>query len=294
MKFGESMKISIIGSGYVGETVGRGFNALGNEVIFYDINNEVLDKLKPEFNVSLDLDFTLQNSSISFVCVPTPYKNGFDSKYIKSALMDLSESLKNKDSYHLVVIKSTVPPTMTRKALVPILNENTLVGERVGVCMNPEFMTQHAGSWTENQEFNRNFKNEDRVVIGQYDEKSGDTLEKLYQPMDMPIFRTDLDTAEMIKYASNCMLATKVSFWNQIFLICKELGIDSQQVAEISSLDPRIGTYGTVHGKAFGGSCLEKDLKSFLEFAGDIADESLLEAVFKLNEEMKKKFGIRC
>lgn len=288
------MKISIIGSGFVGEKVGRGFSTLGYDVIFHDINNEVLSKLENEFETSPDLEYTIQNSSISFICVPTPYNNGFDSKYIESALRDVSKGLKHKDDYHLVVIKSTVPPTMTRQVFLPILNENTEVGERVGLCMNPEFMTQHAESWTDDQKFSRNFNNEDRIVIGEFDKKSGDTLQKLYEPLKLPIFRTDLDTSEMIKYASNCMLATKISFWNQIFLICNKLGIDSDMVAEISSLDPRIGTYGIVHGKAFGGACLEKDLKSFIEFADEFADESLLQAVNKINEEMKKNFGIRC
>jgi len=288
------MKISIIGSGFVGEKVGRGFSTLGYDIIFHDINNEVLSKLENEFETSIDLEYTINNSSISFICVPTPYNNGFDSKYIESALRDVSKVLKHKDDYHLVVIKSTVPPTMTRQVFLPILNENTEVGERVGLCMNPEFMTQHAESWTDDQKFSRNFNNEDRIVIGEYDKKSGDTLHKLYEPLNMPIFRTDLDTSEMVKYASNCMLATKISFWNQIFLICKQLGIDSEKVAEISSLDPRIGTYGIVHGKAFGGACLEKDLKSFIEFADEFADESLLQAVNKINEEMKKNFGIRC
>lgn len=288
------MKISIIGSGFVGEKVGRGFSTLGQDVIFHDINNEVLSKLDKEFETSSDLEYTIKNTSISFICVPTPYNNGFDSKYIESALRDVSKVLKHKDDYHLVVIKSTVPPTMTRQVFLPILNENTEVGERVGLCMNPEFMTQHAESWTDDQKFSRNFNNEDRIVIGEFDKKSGDTLQKLYEPLKLPIFRTDLDTSEMIKYASNCMLATKISFWNQIFLICNKLGIDSDMVAEISSLDPRIGTYGIVHGKAFGGACLEKDLKSFIEFADEFADESLLQAVNKINEEMKKNFGIRC
>ena len=97
----------------------------------------------------------------------------------------------------------------------------------------------------------------------------------------------------MIKYASNCMLATKISYWNEIFLICKELGIDSQVVANIAGLDPRIGKYGTVHGKAFGGKCLPKDLKAFVAFAERYREVKLLKAVDDINEEMKNKYGVR-
>ncbi|MGB7533657.1 MAG: hypothetical protein WA977_11880 [Halobacteriota archaeon] len=97
----------------------------------------------------------------------------------------------------------------------------------------------------------------------------------------------------MIKYASNCMLATKISYWNEIFLICKELGIDSQEVANIVGLDPRIGKYGTVHGKAFGGKCLPKDLKAFISFAEKYHKTKLLKAVDDINEEMKEKYGVR-
>ena len=97
----------------------------------------------------------------------------------------------------------------------------------------------------------------------------------------------------MIKYASNCMLATKISYWNEIFLICKELGIDSQAIANIVSLDSRIGKYGTVHGKAFGGKCLPKDLKAFISFAAKHYEPELLKAVEDINEEMKKKYGVK-
>jgi UDPglucose 6-dehydrogenase len=97
----------------------------------------------------------------------------------------------------------------------------------------------------------------------------------------------------MIKYASNCMLATKISYWNEVFLICKKSGIHSQTIADIASIDQRIGKYGTVHGKAFGGKCLPKDLKAFVSLAKEYKEARLLEAVDEVNEEMKKKYGVR-
>ena len=160
--------------------------------------------------------------------------------------------------------------------------------------MNPEFLTEISGSWSKAEEgTKKDFFTEDRIVIGEYDKRSGDILEELYKPLGKPIFRTDLKTAELIKYASNCMLATKISYWNEIYLICKELGIDSQEVANIVGLDPRIGRYGTVHGKAFGGKCLPKDLKAFISFAEKYRNVRLLKAVDDINEEIKEKYGVR-
>jgi len=159
--------------------------------------------------------------------------------------------------------------------------------------MNPEFLTEIASTWSEEESAKRDFFSEDRIVIGEYDKRSGDILEEIYKPLNKPIFRTDLKTAEMIKYASNCMLATKISYWNELFLVCRELGIDSQIVAEIVALDPRIGKYGTVHGKAFGGKCLPKDLKAFISFADKYHQVKLLRAGDEINEEMGDMFGVR-
>ena len=159
--------------------------------------------------------------------------------------------------------------------------------------MNPEFLTEIADTWTEDEGYKRDFFTEDRIVIGEYDKKSGDVLEELYKPLNKPIFRVNLKTAEMIKYASNCMLAAKISYWNEMFLICQKVGIDSQKVADIVGLDPRIGKYGTIHGKAFGGECLPKDLKGFIEFAERHQKVRLLKAIDEINEEMMSRYGVR-
>ena len=288
------MKISIIGSGVVGKTMGFGFERLGHEVIFYDIDENVVEELSREHKATNDLN-AIKNTDISFICVPTPYISGlgFDSSYIVSATGGIAEALKSKDEYHLVVIKSTVLPTTTERVVIPILEKYKKVGKDIGICMNPEFLTEIADTWTNDEGYKKDFFTEDRIVIGEYDKKSGDILESLYNPLNKPIFRTDLKTAELIKYSSNCMLATKISYWNEIFLICEKLGIDSQKVVDIVGLDPRIGKYGTVHGKAFGGKCLPKDLKAFISFAEKYRNVRLLKAVDEINEEMKKKYGVR-
>jgi UDPglucose 6-dehydrogenase len=283
-------KISIIGSGFVGEILGRGLIELGNEVIFYDI----VDKELPES--TKDIIYAVRNSSISFLCVPTPTTpEGIDLSYIKEATENIGKVLSEKSDYHVVVVKSTVVPKTTEDVVIPILEKYSgmRAGEDFGVCMNPEFLTEIAGTWTEAKDFNRDFFTEDRIVIGEYNKRSGDVLERIYKPLNSTIFRTDLKTAEMIKYVSNCMLAAKISYWNEIFLICEKLGINSQGIANIVAMDPRIGKYGTVHGKAFGGKCLPKDLKALISFAEKYKEPKLLKATDEINEEMKKRYGVR-
>lgn len=292
-------KISIIGGGWVGENVGRGLLELDNEVVFYDKAEERVKELNQDgLNATSDLDEAVEKTEISFLCVPTPTRNGkIELEHIRSATKELSNSLKNSEDYHLIVVKSTVVPGTTEKEVIPVLKEESgkELGEELGVCMNPEFMTEISGSWSEDEKHERNFFSEDRIVIGESDEKSGEKLEKIYEPLGSPIFRVDLKTAEMIKYAANCALASKISYWNEIFRICNRLEIDSDEVAEIVSLDPRIGEYGTVHGKAFGGKCLPKDLQALIDFSKDSLnyDPPMLEAIHQINRFMAEEHGIR-
>ena len=289
-------RISIIGAGWVGTALGKGLAELGNEVIFYD----VVDKNLPNF--TKDISYAVENSGISFICVPTPTpeqtpttSEGIDLSYIKEAAKSIGNVLATKKTYHLVVVKSTVVPGTTENVVIPTLEKHSgkKAGNEIGICMNPEFLTEISGTWSKDEGTKKDFFTEDRIVIGEYDKKSGDGLEEIYEPLNKPIFRTDLKTAETIKYASNCMLATKISYWNEIFLVCKDLGIDSHVVADVVGLDPRIGRYGTVHGKAFGGKCLPKDLKAFVAFAEKYRDIKLLKAVDEINEELKKRYGVR-
>ena len=283
-------KISIIGAGWVGTAVGRGLTELGNEVIYHDI----VDKVVPNF--TKDINYAIEHSDVSFICVPTPTTdNGeIELSYIKEASKNVGEAMASKQNYHLVVVKSTVVPGTTENVGIPILEEYSgkKAGE-FGVCMNPEFLTEFSETWSKDADTKKDFSTEDRFVIGEYDKISGDVLEELYTPLGKPIFRTKLKTTELIKYASNSMLATKISYWNEIFLICKELGVDSKEVADIVARDLRIGKYGSIHGKAFGGKCLPKDLKAFVAFAERYKEAKLLKAVDEINEEMTVKYGVR-
>lgn len=283
-------RISIIGSGWVGTAIGKGFTGMGYETIFYDVVNKDLP------NFTMDISYAIENSDVSFISVPTPTTSeGIDLSYIKDATKSIGKVLATKRSYQLVVVKSTIVPGSTENVVIPTLEKYSgkKAGNEIGICMNPEFLTEISGTWSKDEGTKKDFFTEDRIVIGEYDKNSGDVLEELYKPLNKPIFRTDLKTAETIKYASNCMLATKISYWNELFLVCKDLGIDSHVIADVVGLDPRIGKYGTVHGKAFGGKCLPKDLKAFVSFAEKYRDMKLLKAVDEINEEIKAKYGVR-
>jgi UDPglucose 6-dehydrogenase len=288
----------IVGSGVVGLAIGAGLEEIGNRVVFYDREkSKVQELLNSGMNATMDLELAVPKSDFSFICVPTPNKNGsIDLSYVKEAVANVSINLRRSKKYHVIVIKSTIIPTSTERVIIPIIRKiiGTDFEKRIGLCVNPEFLTEFHSSWTRNPSFIKTWYNQDRIVIGELDKKSGDALESLYRPLRIPIFRTDLRTAEIIKYASNCMLACKISYWNEIYYICRRIGINSELVANVVGKDPRIGEYGTIHGKAFGGKCLPKDLKAFIDFCEKIGHEpKLLKAIYEINERIKLENGIR-
>ncbi len=156
-------KLSIIGSGWVGTAIGKGFTEMGYEVIFYDI----VDKDLPKF--TKDINHAIENSDVSFIAVPTPtIPEGIDLSYLKEATRNIGAVLANKESYHLVVVKSTVVPKVTEKVVIPILEEYSgkKMGE-IGVCMNPEFLTEISNTWSDDEGYKKDLFTEDRIVIGE-------------------------------------------------------------------------------------------------------------------------------
>jgi len=282
----------------VGTCVGRGLQQLHHQVKFYDISAERVHELhRIGLTATSSLDESLEDCEISIVCVPTPTIGGrIDLSSLQSLVRGLASCLRRRAGYHLVVIKSTVVPTTTETLVIPILEQQSgrKVGSEVGVCVNPEFMTEIHGSWTDDQSFARGFFDEPAIVIGESDKTSGDRLAEVYRPLRRPIIRTSLVTSEMIKYAFNCALATKISYWNEIHYVCRLLNVDSETVARVAGMDPRIGTYGTVHGKAFGGKCLPKDLRALIQFVTDLGyDPKLLKAVEEVNKRIGADKGVR-
>ncbi|MEE9564383.1 MAG: UDP-glucose/GDP-mannose dehydrogenase family protein [Candidatus Hydrothermarchaeaceae archaeon] len=295
-------KISIIGTGYVGLVTGVCFAELGNNVVCVDVDEERVKKINSatppiyekglekllEKNIknkrmkaSSDLRHAILETDISFICVGTPSGliDHIDLKYVMEVSKDIGAIIKDKE-YHLVVVKSTVVPGTTEHSVVPILEKlsQKTAGKDFGVAMNPEFLRE--GNAVED------FLHPDRIVIGGIDERSTDALYELYRDFDCPIFKTDPRTAEMIKYATNSFLVTKISFINEIGNICKSLGIDVYEVAKGLGMDSRVSPEFLNAGIGFGGSCFPKDVKALVGKAKEVYYRPIvLNAALELNEE---------
>lgn len=226
-------------------------------------------------------------SDITYVTVGTPSRldGSIDLQFIETVAHEIGKALQLKSRYHIVVIKSTVIPGTTQNIVKPILEEESKkkCGIDFGLCMNPEFLRQGSA-------FHDTF-HPDRVVIGEYDKESGDTLERIYcefyEGKPTPIIRTSLSTAELIKYASNSFLASKVSFINTIANICERIpGANVKIVSEAMGLDKRIGPLFLNAGLGYGGSCFPKDVKALIAFSKDLGYESeLLDSIEAVNKK---------
>jgi UDPglucose 6-dehydrogenase len=302
-------KISVIGAGYVGLCTAVGFANKGYSVVACDVDEEKIAKINqgiPTFyepglqekltesirrgrlkGVVDKTDQVIGETDLTFVAVGTPSKldGNIDLKYMKSASFSIGKALKQKDSYHVTIIKSTVVPGTTQNTVKPLLEKESgkIAGTDFGLCMNPEFLRQGSAF--------QDTINADRVVIGSIDKRSGDTLEDLYKDFysaHVPtIIRTSLSTAELIKYASNSMLATKISFINTIANMCDKIqGADVKLVATAMGLDKRIGPLFLDAGLGYGGSCFPKDIKALIACSKALGYEpKLLESVEEVNRE---------
>lgn len=293
--------ISIIGTGYVGLVTGVCFAELGNNVVCVDVDTERVKKINKSIppiyekgleellkknignkriNATTDLKEAVLDTDVSFICVGTPSGliDYIDLKYVKEVSKDLGKIIKEKD-YHLVVVKSTVVPGTTEHSVIPLLEKysNKTAGVDFGVAMNPEFLREGNAI--------KDFLGPDRVVLGGIDEKSTKLLYELYKDFDCPILKTDPSTAEMIKYATNSFLVTKISFINEIGNICKSLGIDVYEVAKGLGMDSRVSPAFLNAGIGFGGSCFPKDVKALLGKAQEVYYRPIvLNAALELNE----------
>ncbi len=310
------MKISIIGTGYVGLVSGVGFADHGHQVTCVDIDEEkvasINDAEPPIYEEDLDrylkdvvksgnlkattdLEKAVNNTDITFICVGTPSNEdgSIDTSHVETATRDLSKALENKDERHTVVVKSTVVPGTTDEVVKPILEKSGKeVGDELGLGMNPEFLREGVAL--------SDFLNPDRIVIGGWDERTKKTIQKVYKSFDQPKVVTDIRTAEMIKYASNALLATKISFANEMSKLCEEVGIDVYDVMDGVGLDHRINRAFLNAGPGFGGSCFPKDVKAIKKLAEEVDIKAkILESVLTVNKEqplhtvdiLKKEIG---
>jgi UDPglucose 6-dehydrogenase len=291
------MKISIIGSGYVGLVTGACFADLGNEVICVDYDKEKINSLKKgivpfyepgleelvsrnlkekRLSFSSDLKAAVKKSLVVFIAVGTPSKPDGESDltYVENVARKIAESL---NSYRLIVEKSTVP-VETGKWVEHTINVFNRKKVKFDVASNPEFLREGSAI--------QDFLHPDRIVIGVESKKAGDILTELYKPLKAPIVVTDIKSAEIIKHASNSFLAAKISFINAVANLCEKTGADILKVADGMGLDRRIGRSFLDAGIGYGGSCFPKDVDAFIYIAQKLGyDFELLKAVKRINEE---------
>jgi len=295
------MRITIIGTGYVGLVTGTCFADSGNEVICMDINKEKINTLNngivPIYEPGLKeliqknikgkrLSFTtniksaVRNSKIIFVTVSTPPKNNgeTDLTAIKAAAMEIGHYI---NEYKIIVTKSTVP-VGTSELIRKIISKRTDI--RFDVASNPEFLKEGAAV--------NDFMKPDRVVIGVSNEPTAEALKSLYEPFmrtGNPIIVTDIRSAEITKYAANAMLATKISFINEFANLCMFTGANIDDVRRGIGYDNRIGYLFFFPGVGYGGSCFPKDVKSVINFAKKYGyNMEILNAVDRVNTKQKR------
>ena len=301
------MKIAIVGTGYVGLVTGTCFAEMGTEVFCIDIDQNKIDKLKngiiPIFEPGLDemvernhkagrLNFTTELSSIlnevdivfSAVGTPPDEDGSADLKYVLDVARTIGQEL---NKYMVIVTKSTVPvgtAKLIKKTIQEELDKRGLTDLKFDVASNPEFLKEGAAI--------TDFMQPDRVVVGVESDEAKQLMERLYKPFTLNNYRiiyTDIPSAEMIKYAANAMLATRISFMNDIANMCEIVGADINMVRKGIGADVRIGSKFLYAGCGYGGSCFPKDVKALIHTAQNLGYEmKILEAVEEVNEFQKK------
>ncbi|MDX6689607.1 MAG: UDPglucose 6-dehydrogenase [Solirubrobacteraceae bacterium] len=287
--------IGVIGTGYVGLVTAAGFAELGSDVYCIDIDADKIARLEAgeipiyepgleemvarnrgRLRFSTDVDDALEAVRLLFVAVGTPPTYSGDADL--TAVRAVVDAIPASDR-HALVMKSTVPAG-TGASIKRVLAEHGKEGLAYVSC--PEFLKEGSAV--------KDFLNPDRVVIGDDGDWAGDAVVELYAPLDAPLVRTDIASAEMVKLASNAFLATKISFINEIANVCEETGADVIEVAKGMGLDDRIGSKFLQAGIGFGGSCFPKDVNALKQLAGNSGYHfQLLNAVIEVNELQKRR-----
>ncbi len=293
------MNIAVIGSGYVGLVTGACFADLGNNVICVDNDVEKVKKLKagivPIYEPGLenlikinrlegrleftdDIGYAVQKSEIIFIAVGTPPRE--DGSADLSAIERVGEAIGNSlNGYKVIVEKSTVP-VRTGEWLKDVIDRYNKNSQPFNVASNPEFLKEGTAI--------NDFMNPDRIVIGVNNEIAAQFLVKLYEPLNAPILVTDINSAEIIKHASNAFLSMKISFINAVANVCELAGADVKKVAKGIGLDQRIGEAFLNAGIGFGGFCFPKDLEAFIAISESLGYEfNLLKEVKNINEQQR-------
>jgi len=296
------MKIAVIGTGYVGLVTAVGLAELGHEVMGTDKVADKIEKIsqgdvpifepgleellranlkRGRISFSSDLSKTIQSSDVIFVCVGTPQNEdgSADMSQIEEVSRIVAENLNN---YKLVVEKSTVPvkTSLWIKRIISLYKKSDVDFD---IASNPEFLREGSAV--------SDFLNPDRIIIGVETERARDVLVNIYQKFKDRLFITNIDTAELIKHASNSFLALKISYINLIANLCEKTDANIEQVAKGMGLDPRIGGLFLRAGLGYGGSCFPKDLKALIRIGEELGvNMSLLKETDKINVERIRLF----
>lgn len=303
------MKISIFGLGYVGAVSAGCLASDGHEVVGVDPHKTKVDLINKGVSPIIEKDIgemiakaaangrlrattdvreAVMGSDISLICVGTPSQlNGnLDLSFVRRVCEEIGETLREKATFHVVVARSTMLPGSMRNIIIPTLEASSgkKAGVDFGVCNNPEFLREGTAVY--------DYYNPPKTVIGETDAQAGEVLVELYKGMHAPLIRTDVETAEMVKYTDNTWHALKVAFANEIGNICKAVGIDGHKVMEIFCQDTKLNLspYYMKPGFAFGGSCLPKDVRA-LTYKGRMLDLDLpvLNAIIPSNLKQVEK-----
>lgn len=302
------MKIGVVGTGYVGLVSGTGFAEMGNTVYCIDTDNEKIEKLKKgilpiyepgleelvlknyeaeRLKFSTDISVAVKEADILFICVGTPPDEDgrADLQYVLQVAEQIGEHMED---YKVVVTKSTVPVgtgekvKATLKAKLQERNHNI----DFDVVSNPEFLKEGAAV--------EDFMRPDRIVVGVSSDKAKDLMDKLYAPFvrnGHPVYFMDVASSEMTKYAANAMLATKISFMNEISRLCEKMGADVNNVRKGIGSDPRIGFHFIYPGLGYGGSCFPKDVKALFSTGLENGEDmKILRAVEDVNQSQREWF----
>jgi UDPglucose 6-dehydrogenase len=297
---GNKVKITIVGTGYVGLVTGVCLAEIGNDVTCYDIDKQKVQKMSEgvspiyepgledlmkknieagRLHFTTDPDAAYKEAEVIYIAVGTPEnKDGSaDLTYVEEAALAISRYVKRNV---IVVIKSTVP-VGTNDYIQELINKHKSPDVQVTVVSNPEFLRE--GSAIHDTFYG------DRIVIGADDEYAASVIEEINKPFEIPIIKTDRRSAEMIKYAANAFLATKISFINEIANICEKVGANIDDVAYGIGQDKRIGSQFLRAGIGYGGSCFPKDTKALVQIAGNVQHKfDLLESVINVNNKQQQ------
>ena len=298
------MRVSIFGLGYVGAVCAGCLAKEGHEIIGVDPVRTKVELINSGKSPIIEADIeeiiasavksgrlratndsvqAILDTDISFVCVGTPSQiNGnLDLTHVRHVCEQFGQALKHKAARHTVVIRSTILPGTMRRMVIPVLEEHSgkKAGKDFGVCNNPEFLREGTAVM--------DFALPSKTVIGEMDAASGDVVAALYAKLDAPMIRTDIETAEMIKYIDNSWHALKIGFANEIGNLCKSFSIDAHKAMDIFCQDKKLNISSAYlkPGFAFGGSCLPKDLRA-LAYSAKLQDLELpiLNAILPSNE----------